>query len=91
MSFLPEGALLSTSFLTSVALKMSKKHEANPSTQKLGEYRKIIKLGSASSWGEEDLKTFRFKYERDSYSELPAEITRYCNMDDTSMIDMRMY
>ena len=67
------------------------KHESNPSTQKLGEYRKVIKLGSASSWGEEDLKTFRFKYERDVYSKLPAEITGYCMKEDLSTIDTRKY
>ena len=68
---------------------MSKKQESNSSTQKLGEYRKVIKLGSASSWGEDDLKTFRFKYERDVYSELPAEITMYCTKENWSTVDTR--
>ena len=67
---------------------MAEKHEKTPTQAKTSEFRRIIELGSASSWNVFERKLFGVLFEKDQYDEIPPEVSKYSEMDDgTSFVE----
>jgi hypothetical protein len=62
---------------------MAEKHEAHPSRENKGAFRKVVQLGSASSWTAFNLDLFQVDFDQYAYSHLPEVVLKYIAEDNT--------
>jgi hypothetical protein len=72
VTFESSGTKLTVMTLTSLALKMAKRHESMPSVQNIKTYRKTVSLGPASSWTDFELDWFGV--DKMTHVPLPEEV-----------------
>lgn len=61
---------------------MAQEHETHLTRDNDSQYRQVITLGSASSWGRNHLDLFQVHFDRNSYDPLPSEVLEYTTEDD---------
>ena len=62
---------------------MADKHSANPSHTNTGRYRRVIKLGSVSSWDAFTVSQFRVDFDRHAFHPLPDVVLKYAPLELT--------
>ena len=62
---------------------MADKHDLNPGRVSAGRYRKVVELGSASSWDAFTLAQFRVEFDRHAFHPLPDVVLKYTPLELT--------
>jgi hypothetical protein len=62
---------------------VAEKHEARPTRDNKTAFRKVVQLGSASSWTAFNLDLFQVHFDQHTYSNLPDVVLKYNAEDNT--------